>query len=111
MEITAHAASAIEAAREAASTFNRKWGGALLRVHPDQAPLVHESSLTDLEAEASRGWFTAHEVFARMFTGHAPTHGQLIRLGRQLSARYHRRMLGPRSYYWVAPSDVPPTAW
>jgi hypothetical protein len=112
MDTTTFTQQALAAAQTAAATFNRQWGGELLRVQPDLAPAIDESALLAYAAEpAAFGWYSTQAIFAITFKGCQPSHGQLIRLGRQLSKRFVRYKDGPRSYYWLAAEGVPPAAW
>ena len=104
--------AALKAAHAAASNFNSHWGGSLLQVQPDQAPVVDESALLAYASDpAKHGWYATQVIFTLMFPGRVPTHAQLIRLGRQMSRRFPRYKDGPRSYYWLAPDGTPPGEW
>ena len=110
MKTETHALHALQEATRTADEFNQHWGGTLLRVQPDQAPAAPVPAFAPLEDQIPREWWCATAVFARLYPGVKPTHGQLVRLGRQMAARYIFKKCGPQNFYWIAPPGIAPTA-
>lgn len=113
MKTTTHERFTVTEALRIANEFNRRHGGNVLHVKADEAPVVTNEFVQNLAYAANDGfgWRAASEVFALAYPDVEPTHGQLIRLGRQLGGLFISRKLGARRFYWVAPPDAAPTAW
>ena len=103
-------ADCVAAAKVAVREFNARWNMNVLQVKP--VPVRYLFSTEELEPlERSPAWYSAAEAFAAI-RATQPSTVDLARAGRQLTTLYTRVKVspGPRSFYWIAPHGVEPTA-
>lgn len=98
------------AAKIAVREFNARWNMNMLQVKP--VPVRYLFSSDELAPlERAPAWYSASEAFTAIRSAQ-PSAVDLTRAGRQLTTLYTRVKVspGPRSFYWIAPHGIEPTA-
>lgn len=93
------------AVQDVLTTINKLAGQDFVQLVP-KAPEVDQvlqpNELQQLESFAPKVWLTAKSAWTFCRPAETPTHGDLIKLGRQLSARYPlQTKRGPTRYYRI----------